>query len=151
MHQPYPCNGYGCGESSEDLGFDVSIKWPNDVVVSHKKICGILTEMGVRDGKIDYAVIGVGINVNIREFPEEMADKATSLYLESGKEFDRSQIPGLVMEAFEEYYEKFAAACDSVLKEEYESILANYNQPVRVLAKSRTRRGRGLQMAESCW
>ena len=128
--------GMAVAKAVESLGFDVSIKWPNDVVVSHKKICGILTEMGVRDGKIDYAVIGVGINVNIREFPEEMADKATSLYLESGKEFDRSQIPGLVMEAFEEYYEKFAATCDlSGLKEEYESILANYNQPVRVLAK----------------
>ena len=128
--------GMAVVKAVKNLGFDVSIKWPNDVVVSHKKICGILTEMGVRDGKIDYAVIGVGINVNIREFPEEMADKATSLYLESGKEFDRSQIPGLVMEAFEEYYEKFAATCDlSGLKEEYESILANYNQPVRVLAK----------------
>ena len=128
--------GMAVAKAVKNLGFDVSIKWPNDVVVSHKKICGILTEMGVRDGKIDYAVIGVGINVNIKEFPEEMADKATSLYLESGKEFDRSQIPGLVMEAFEEYYEKFAAACDlSGLKEEYESILANYNQPVRVLAK----------------
>ena len=128
--------GRAVAKAVKKLGFDVSIKWPNDVVVSHKKICGILTEMGVRDGKIDYAVIGVGINVNIREFPEEMADKATSLYLESGKEFDRSQIPGLVMEAFEEYYEKFAATCDlSGLKEEYESILANYNQPVRVLAK----------------
>ena len=128
--------GMAVAKAVKDLGFDVSIKWPNDVVVSHKKICGILTEMGVRDGKIDYAVIGVGINVNIREFPEEMADKATSLYLESGKEFDRSQIPGLVMEAFEKYYEKFAATCDlSGLKEEYESILANYNQPVRVLAK----------------
>ena len=128
--------GMAVAKAVKNLGFDVSIKWPNDVVVSHKKICGILTEMGVRDGKIDYAVIGVGINVNIREFPEEMADKATSLYLESGKEFDRSQIPGLVMEAFEEYYEKFAATCDlSGLKEEYESILANYNQPVRVLAK----------------
>ena len=126
--------GMAVAKAVKNLGFDVSIKWPNDVVVSHKKICGILTEMGVRDGKI--AVIGVGINVNIREFPEEMADKATSLYLESGKEFDRSQIPGLVMEAFEEYYEKFAATCDlSGLKEEYESILANYNQPVRVLAK----------------
>ena len=126
--------GMAVAKAVKNLGFDVSIKWPNDVVVSHKKICGILTEMGVRDGKIDYAVIGVGINVNIREFPEEMADKATSLYLESGKEFDRSQIPGLVMEAFEEYYEKFAATCDlSGLKEEYESILANYNQPVRVL------------------
>ena len=128
--------GMAVAKAVKSLGFDVSIKWPNDVVVSHKKICGILTEMGVRDGKIDYAVIGVGINVNIREFPEEMADKATSLYLESGKEFDRSQIPGLVMEAFEKYYEKFAATCDlSGLKEEYESILANYDQPVRVLAK----------------
>ena len=128
--------GMAVAKAVKKLGFDVSIKWPNDVVVSHKKICGILTEMGVRDGKIDYAVIGVGINVNIREFPEEMADKATSLYLESGREFDRSQIPGLVMEAFEEYYEKFAATCDlRGLKEEYESILANYNQPVRVLAK----------------
>ena len=128
--------GMAVAKAVKNLGFDVSIKWPNDVVVSHKKICGILTEMGVRYGKIDYAVIGVGINVNIREFPEEMADKATSLYLESGREFDRSQIPGLVMEAFEKYYEKFAATCDlSGLKEEYESILANYNQPVRVLAK----------------
>ena len=128
--------GMAVAKAVKNLGFDVSIKWPNDVVVSHKKICGILTEMGVRDGKIDYAVIGVGIDVNIKEFPEEMADKATSLYLESGKEFDRSQIPGLVMEAFEKYYEKFAATCDlSGLKEEYESILANYNQPVRVLAK----------------
>ena len=128
--------GMAVAKAVKKLGFDVSIKWPNDVVVSHKKICGILTEMGVRDGKIDYAVIGVGINVNIREFPEEMADKATSLYLESGRKFDRSQIPGLVMEAFEEYYEKFAATCDlSGLKEEYESILANYDQPVRVLAK----------------
>ena len=128
--------GMAVAKAVKKFGFDVSIKWPNDVVVSHKKICVFLTEMGVRDGKIDYAVIGVGINVNIREFPEEMADKATSLYLESGREFDRSQIPGLVMEAFEEYYEKFAATCDlSGLKEEYESILANYNQPVRVLAK----------------
>ena len=128
--------GMAVAKAVKKFGFDVSIKWPNDVVVSHKKICGILTEMGVRDGKIDYAVIGVGINVNIKEFPEEMADKATSLYLESGREFDRSQIPGLVMEAFEKYYEKFAATCDlSGLKEEYESILANYNQPVRVLAK----------------
>mgnify|MGYP004517870161 CR=1 FL=1 len=107
--------GMAVAKAVKLLGFEVSIKWPNDVVVSHKKICGILTEMGVRDGKID---------------------KATSLYLESGREFDRSQIPGLVMEAFENYYEKFAATCNlSGLKAEYESILANYNQPVRVLAK----------------
>ena len=44
-------------EMNEASKIDINIKWPNDVVVSHKKICGILTEMGVRDGKIDYAVI----------------------------------------------------------------------------------------------
>ena len=116
--------GMAVAKAVKSLGFDVSIKWPNDVVVSHKKICGILTEMGVRDGKIDYAVIGVGINVNIKEFPEEM-------------DFSPERLAELdVMEAFEKYYEKFAATCDlSGLKEEYESILANYNQPVRVLAK----------------
>ena len=128
--------GLAVAQAAKELGFEVSIKWPNDIVISKKKICGILTEMGTNGVKINYVLIGVGINVNIKEFPEEMADKATSLYLESGKEFDRSQIPGLVMEAFEKYYEKFAATCDlSGLKEEYESILANYNQPVRVLAK----------------
>ena len=57
--------GMAVAKAVKLLGFEVSIKWPNDVVVSHKKICGILTEMGVRDEKIDYAVIGVGINVNI--------------------------------------------------------------------------------------
>ncbi len=92
---PYPCNGMAVAKAVKSLGFDVSIKWPNDVVVSHKKICGILTEMGVRDGKIDYAVIGVGINVNIKEFPEEMVDKATSLYLESGRNLTEARFPGL--------------------------------------------------------
>ena len=44
--------GMAVAKAVKSLGFDVSIKWPNDVVVSHKKICGILTEMGVRDGKL---------------------------------------------------------------------------------------------------
>lgn len=86
----------------DELGFKVSIKWPNDVVLSRKKICGILTEMGTNGTKIGYVLIGVGINVNLWEFPEEMQDKATSLAMESGQEYDRNQIIGLVMKHFEE-------------------------------------------------
>ena len=48
--------GMAVAKAVKKFGFDVSIKWPNDVVVSHKKICGILTEMGVRDGKIEMCI-----------------------------------------------------------------------------------------------
>ena len=67
-------------------------------------------------------------------FPEEMADKATSLYLESGHPFDRAEVTGLVMKHFEENYGKFVETEDlSGLKPDYEKLLANLNQPVRVL------------------
>ena len=80
-----------------NLGVEASIKWPNDVVVSRKKICGILTEMGLENGKIREVVIGDGINVNLENIPEELQDKATSLYLETGRKYDRNRIIGLVM------------------------------------------------------
>ena len=69
--------GLAVAQAVDELGFKVSIKWPNDVVLSRKKICGILTEMGTNGTKIGYVLIGVGINVNLWEFPEEMQDKAT--------------------------------------------------------------------------
>ena len=126
--------GLSVAQAVADLGLDVGIKWPNDVVVSRKKICGILTEMTMKQDKIGCAVIGVGINVNMDSFPEEMADKATSLYLESGHLFDRAEVTGLVMKHFEENYEKFVETEDlSGLKPDYEKLLANLNQPVRVL------------------
>mgnify|MGYP003035871411 FL=1 len=88
----------------------------------------------MKQDKIGCAVIGVGINVNMDSFPEEMADKATSLYLESGHLFDRAEVTGLVMKHFEENYEKFVETEDlSGLKPDYEKLLANLNQPVRVL------------------
>ena len=126
--------GLSVAQAAKELEVDVSIKWPNDVVVSRKKICGILTEMGTNGTKIGYVLIGVGINVNLWEFPEEMQDKATSLAMESGQEYDRNQIIGLVMKHFEEDYERFIQTCDfENLLEEYHRILANLNQPVRVL------------------
>ena len=104
--------GMAVAQAAEELGFNVSIKWPNDIVISKKKICGILTEMGTNGVKINYVLIGVGINVNLKEFPEEMQDKATSLILEGGHEYDRNQVIALVMKYFEINYEKFIQTCD---------------------------------------
>lgn len=126
--------GLSVAEAVQDIGVDVSIKWPNDVVVSRKKICGILTEMSVEEDKIRYVVIGTGINVNLEDIPEELADKATSLYLETGKKNDRNRMLASVMEYFEENYEQFVKTCDlSLLQEKYNDMLANRGQPVRVL------------------
>ena len=123
-------------------GLDCQIKWPNDIVISKKKICGILTEMGTNGVKINYVLIGVGINVNLKEFPEEMQDKATSLILEGGHEYDRNQVIAQVMKYFEINYEKFIQTCDFThLLDDYHRILANLNQPVRVIDGDRSFEG----------
>ena len=128
--------GLSVAQAVKELDIEVSIKWPNDVVVSRKKICGILTEMGLENGRIREVVIGDGINVNLEEFPDELKDKATSLYLETGKKYDRNRLIGLIMEKFERNYEKFTETCDlSPLIDEYNVMLANRNQPVRILDK----------------
>ena len=128
--------GLSVAQAVKELGVDVSIKWPNDVVVSRKKICGILTEMGLEDGKIREVVIGVGINVNLAEIQEDLKDKATSLYLETGKTYDRNLLIGLVMGKFEKNYEKFVQTCDlSPMIDDYNMMLANKCQPVRILDK----------------
>ena len=113
---------------------DVSLKWPNDVVIAHKKVCGILTEMELEGEAIRDVVIGVGLNVHTAAFPEELSDKATSLYLETGKEFNRAEIIGRIMQIFEKNYECFVRTCDlTFLKDSYEAILINKGKRVTVL------------------
>lgn len=83
--------GYGvCLAVREYTGLDARIKWPNDIVIGRRKLCGILTEMAAQSDMLDYVAIGIGINVNHTEFPEEIRDKATSLYIETGKKTDRN-------------------------------------------------------------
>lgn len=73
-------------------GLDAKIKWPNDVIVGNKKICGILTEMTAQTDMVDFVVIGIGINVLQESFPEEIAYKATSLKIETKSEPDLSEL-----------------------------------------------------------
>ena len=118
----------------EATGIESQIKWPNDLVLNKKKICGILTEMGTEFMEIKYVVIGTGINVNQEEFPEELRKTATSLYLETGKKYHRSRIIERILEALEEYYGIFVKTEDmSALLEEYNEKLVNQGQEVCVL------------------
>ena len=71
---------------------DVIIKEPNDVLVCGKKIAGVLVELATQGSKLQYAILGIGINVNVKNFPEEIKDTATSFYLLANKIFSREQI-----------------------------------------------------------
>lgn len=137
--------GLSVAQAIQKLGVTVSIKWPNDVVVSRKKICGILTEMRLDGMKIRDVIVGVGINVDQERISEELQDKATSLYLETGKHYDRCSLLSLVMTAFEENYDKVVQTCDlSGILCEYNRLLANRDQPVRILDKQAPWEGTAL-------
>lgn len=115
-------------------GLDAKIKWPNDIVVNGKKTTGILTELSAQMEAINYVVIGIGINTNVEEFPEELRETATSLHFETGHPVNRAQIICACMKAFEEFYEKFMESQNmSALKADYQSLLANMDTGVRVL------------------
>lgn len=117
----------------EVCGVSAQIKWPNDVVIAKKKICGILTEMSSEENYIHYVVVGIGINANTKEFPEEIKNIASSIYAESGKKVDRCELTARVVSIFCEYYRQFIKDQDlSSFIEEYNNVLVSKDQEVRV-------------------
>ena len=80
--------GVAVAEAVAALGLGPRLKWPNDVLVGGRKLAGVLTEMTTRGGQVDTAVVGVGVNVNARSFPPELAGRATSLAIELGRSVD---------------------------------------------------------------
>lgn len=117
-----------------ETGLKTGIKWPNDIVLDGKKMCGILTEMSVQSGAIDYVIIGAGINVGEQEFAPELAEKAAYLNAFSENRIDRSSLVARIMECFEEDYAKFEDRGDlSGLLEEYHGLLVNKDTQVCVL------------------
>lgn len=118
----------------KSTGIEPGIKWPNDIVVNGKKVCGILTEMAAEIDCVDYIVIGCGINVNQTEFPEDIKDRASSLRIEGERRYVRSEIIASVLERFEENYSIFMKHGDlSGLLQQYHAVLVNRNREVRVI------------------
>lgn len=110
------------------------IKWPNDIVLNGKKLCGILTEMHLEQDNSFFIVTGVGINCNQTEFVEEISNNATSIFKETQKYIDRAKLIGSIMSCFERNYEIFEKTQDlSGLYQKYNDFLVNADREVRVL------------------
>lgn len=93
------------GMISELTNLNATIKWPNDVQIKGKKICGILTESEVKGNKILFAIVGIGLNVNmdIGGHPE-IADFATSLYKETDRKFNLTEVLAILIEKLDKLY-----------------------------------------------
>lgn len=131
------------GEQEENRNnLEAKIKWPNDIVVNGKKVCGILTEMSSELDYIHHVVIGIGINANIEKFPDEINHIATSLLLEGKKHIKRSQLVAFVLEAFEAYYIKFLKTENlETMITEYNQWLINYEEEVKIIEENVTYTG----------
>lgn len=93
----------------KDIGIESQIKWPNDIVIGNKKVCGILTEINVNFSKINYVIVGIGINVNQNpeDIPKEILHKSTSLKIIGNKNIDKKIVLQNILNRFKEYYMPF--------------------------------------------
>ncbi len=130
-----------CRTLNELYGCGAKIKWPNDVIIGRKKLCGILTEMSVEDNMVSYAVVGIGINVNNREFPPEVSEKATSLRIELGKQLERSEIAAHLSNTLEKIYDEFIMCGFEAFREEYLSLCATVGREVEATVRGKAVKG----------
>lgn len=124
----------------EVSGLDTQIKWPNDVIANGHKLCGILTESSTDLEYINYVVVGVGLNCNQTEFPAEISDIASSIYLETENKVNRCALLGSFLNHFERLYEIFLQTEDlSNLSDEYNQMLVNCGREVRIIEQDKER------------
>ncbi len=82
----------------------VSVKWPNDVYVDDRKVAGILVQNGLRGNQVQWSVMGIGLNVNEQQFPEQLAGTATSLQLLTGRRHDLQEVAQYLFGQLSHYY-----------------------------------------------
>lgn len=115
-----------------EIEIKADIKWPNDILIDGKKVCGILTEMSAELDAVNYVVIGIGINANNNGFPEELKDTAISLKEAKGEKVDRLNLLCAVLEKLEYYYMKAEKEGFCEIFEKWRSLCVNLGSKVSI-------------------
>lgn len=127
-----------------DSRISIDLKWPNDVLVEDRKVCGILTEMNAEATRVRYLVVGIGINVNQATFPKELENEATSLRLITGSEWSRVELAAALLKSLGQEYRQLieqANARQSILRHFAENSSWVRGKPIRVLENGSTLEG----------
>jgi len=121
-----------------DSRVNTDLKWPNDVLIEGKKVCGILTEMNSEATQVRYVVVGIGINVNQANFPKELEGEAISLRLATGSEWSRVQLTAALLKSLDREYRNLLENPDA-----HDSILRRFQE------RSSSVRGRSVHVDEN--
>jgi BirA family biotin operon repressor/biotin-[acetyl-CoA-carboxylase] ligase len=124
------------------------IKWPNDIVINDKKAAGILAESKTEKNSLSFVVVGFGINVNIQKgsFPEEIADIATSLSIETGREVSRVY---LLQEVLRQIESRYLRLNDNGFLDEWKSLSATIGNQIQIEYPDSTRTGLATDIDEN--
>lgn len=117
----------------EEMGLNPKIKWPNDVLLNGKKVCGILAESVIKGGKLKGIVLGIGVNLNAEHAELLQIDRpATSLNIELGQRVDKQTFMQKLAETFYENYEEFLQKGFIYIKEDYQKRSMFLHQNIKV-------------------
>lgn len=137
-----------CKAIREYTKLDCVIKWPNDIIVGRKKLVGILTEMSAEFDAVEYVITGIGINVDHTSFPEEIAFKATSLLLETGRHIDKNEFLACVLEHLENEFVKNNLELTPTALSEYTDLCATVGRSVTFQRGTRRISGMAVGISE---
>ncbi len=123
----------------DEFNIEVGIKWPNDLLIGNKKICGILTEAVTEKDNLEAVLVGVGIDVNIspEDIPEEIENIATSVQKETDIQFNRAEIIREFFKIFEEFYEEFKNGNFKYIVSEWRRLSSTTGNRVKVYKNSK--------------
>ena len=127
-----------CKALRKTTGLDCRIKWPNDIIIGKKKLVGILTEMCAEFDAVEYVITGIGVNVDQIEFPEEIAYKATSILLETGRHYDKNRLLAALLGQIEREFTRYNLELPPEALEEYVSLCATIGRSVTFKKGERT-------------
>lgn len=117
---------------------DVKIKWPNDILANGKKVAGILTEISTEQGVVDYAVVGLGMNVNTPGFPDDIRMRATSVLIETGERFSRPEILREYLTREEAYFRRLRTSGFGPILERWKELADTIGRQIRVEMMDKT-------------
>ena len=133
-----------------ETGLKPEIKWPNDILISGKKVAGILTELSAELDRIKYAVVGIGVDVNLSEddLPRELRSQATSLQIELGRPLVRVELAAAVLREFERVYRQILSGEFSAVADEWERHCSTLGHRLEIQLGDRRVSGRAESLGE---
>lgn len=140
-----------CRAVRKRTGVEAGIKWPNDLLVAGRKICGILIESVCEDEMIKYCIVGIGIDVNMdaSDIPPELTDILTSLKIESGKEINRAALIASVMNDLEDLFELYVEEGFTPIGQLWEALSVTIGKRIKVITPQGEKSGVAIELEDS--